>query len=202
MCSFWIQTCLCNFLQYLCSFRILVECNPKKTWSRNGVGSHKSTSFTSTFHIGSMFCFFPASFLSSTNTEKNCLCLGLQINFPNLELFPNRSLIELSSPLTFSRAVLPEDDRTDFAQEERLGLPCWTMILAICVLVDASKCLEFSITMVHLPFRPGCTLILHLLLALVLQLDRAVARQGLECVTTPGTDGLVQGELPPISPEY
>ena len=27
--------------------------------------------------------------------------------------------------------VLPKDDRTDFGQEERLGLPYWTMILAI-----------------------------------------------------------------------
>ena len=32
--------------------------------------------------------------------------------------------------------VLPEDDRTDFAQEERLGLPCWAMIFAICGMVD------------------------------------------------------------------
>ena len=47
-------------------------------------------------------------------------------------------------------------DRTDFAQEERLGLPHWTMILAICVVVDESKCLdtpilEFSIICEHLP---------------------------------------------------
>ena len=38
--------------------------------------------------------------------------------------------------------ALLEDDRTDFAQEERLGLPCWTMISAICVLVDASTYLD------------------------------------------------------------
>ena len=40
------------------------------------------------------------------------LFLGLQISIPNLELFPDRVPIE--------------DDHTDFAQEERLGLPCWT----------------------------------------------------------------------------
>ena len=34
---------------------------------------------------------------------------------------------------------MPKDDRTDFAQEERLDLPYWTMILAICVVVDESK---------------------------------------------------------------
>ena len=49
---------------------------------------------------------------------------------------------------------------TDFAQEERPGLPYWTMILAICVVVDISKnldipILEFSINWVHLPFLPG-----------------------------------------------
>ena len=41
--------------------------------------------------------------------------------------------------------VLPKDDRTDFAQEERLGFPYWTMIWAICVVVDESKCLEIPI---------------------------------------------------------
>ena len=37
------------------------------------------------------------------------------------------------------------DDRTDSAQEERLGLPYWTMMLAICVVVDDSKCLDVPI---------------------------------------------------------
>ena len=40
---------------------------------------------------------------------------------------------------------LPKDDRTNFAQEERLGLPYWTMIWATCVVVDESKCLEIPI---------------------------------------------------------
>ena len=35
--------------------------------------------------------------------------------------------------------VLPTDDRTDSFQEEQLGLPYWTMILAICVVVDESQ---------------------------------------------------------------
>ena len=34
--------------------------HPKCTWSRKDVGSPKSTSLLSTFHIGSRFCFFPA----------------------------------------------------------------------------------------------------------------------------------------------
>ena len=64
---------------------------------------------------------------------------------------------------------LPKDDRTDSVQEERLGLPYWTMILAICVVVDESKCLdtpisEFSIICEHLPFLLGYKPILRLLL--------------------------------------
>ena len=46
---------------------------------------------------------------------------------------------------------------TDSAQEEQLGLPYWTMILAICVVVDESKCLdtpilEFAIISENLQF--------------------------------------------------
>ena len=53
--------------------------------------------------------------------------------------------------------VLPKDDRTDVVQEERLGLPYWTMILAICASVDVSKyldmlTLESLTTLMHLPF--------------------------------------------------
>ena len=68
---------------------------PKWTWSRKDVGSPTSTSFIGSFHIGSMFCFFPASFMSCTYTDKNGF-LGLQVSIPNLELFPNRVSIDLS----------------------------------------------------------------------------------------------------------
>ena len=47
--------------------------------------------------------------------------------------------------------------RADFVQEERLGLPHWTMIKANCVVVDVSKYMdipnwEFSAISEHLPF--------------------------------------------------
>ena len=50
-------------------------------------------------------------------------------------------------------------DHTDFAQEERLGLPYWTMIWASCVVLDESKCLdirilEFLAICEHLPSGP------------------------------------------------
>ena len=92
----------------------------------------------------------------------------VQRDIPNLEFSPIHVSIGFSQ-IAFPITVLPKDDRTDFAQEEQLGLPFWTMILTICVVVDESKCLdtpilEFSIICEHLPFLLGYKLILRLLL--------------------------------------
>ena len=57
--KFAIRTWFCNCSQYLCLF-----------WHCR-VGSPKSASLLSSFHIGSRFCFFPANFLPSTYTDKN-----------------------------------------------------------------------------------------------------------------------------------
>ena len=88
-----------------------------------------------------MFSSYPATFMSSTDTDKNNPVHDQQISFPNVEPFPNRVLIRLSRN-AFPIRVLPEDDRTDSVLEERLGLPYWTMILATCVVVDVSRCLD------------------------------------------------------------
>ena len=104
----------------------------------------KSTSLFSTFHIGLIFSFFPANLMSSTYTEKNILSHGVRISIPIWKLSPNRISIEVSQ-VAFPIIVLPRDDHTDFAQEGRLGLPYWTMILANCVVVDDSKCLDIPI---------------------------------------------------------
>ena len=88
----------------------------------------------------------------------------------NEETFPIWNFLPIGlSQIAFRIIVLPKDDRPNSFQEERLGLPYWTMILAICVVVDESKCLdtpilEFSIICEHLPFSPGYKLILRLLL--------------------------------------
>ena len=101
-------------------------------------------------------CCFPASFESSTNTDKSSnFSRCTKKHFPNLELDPNSVLIELFQ-IAIPMIVLPEDDHTDFAQEERLDLPSWTMISAICVMAEVSKCLDiltlgFSMKTVHLP---------------------------------------------------
>ena len=79
----------------------------------------------------------------------------------------NRILSQIAFPIT----VLPKDGRTDSFREERLGLPYWTMIWAICVLVDESKSLdipilEFKIVWEDPPFSPEYKQILRQLLVL------------------------------------
>ena len=101
-----------------------------------------------------MFC-LSSQFVCHPHTQiRITLFHGVRRDIPNLE--PSPTSIGVSQ-IAFPIIVLPKDDRTDFVQEERLGLPYWTMILAICVVVDESKCLdipiwEFTILMVHLPF--------------------------------------------------
>ena len=65
--KFVIQTWFCNCPQYLCLFHILFECSPKYMINERCGFSQ----ILSTFHIGSMLCFFPANFMSSTYTDKN-----------------------------------------------------------------------------------------------------------------------------------
>ena len=51
----------------------------------------------------------------------------VQRDIPNLEFSPSHASIGFSQ-IAFPIIVLPKDDRTDSFQEERLDLPCWTMI--------------------------------------------------------------------------
>ena len=54
---------------------------------------------------------------------------------------PNRAAIEFSR-IAVPTTVLLKDDRKDFVQEKRLGLPYWTNTSAICVVVDVPICLD------------------------------------------------------------
>ena len=162
--KFWIQTWFCNCLQYLCLFYIVFEC-------------------TSGIHDQGMMLVLPNQLLClvlSTSDQyfvsfqprchphtqiRMTLFDGVRISIPNWKLSPNRVAAGFSQ-IDFTILVLLKDDRTDFAQEERLVLPYWTMILAICVVVDESTCLdtpicEFSIILEHVPFLPGIKQILH-----------------------------------------
>ena len=111
----WIQTYFCNCPQYLCLFLHSHSVQPKYTWSRNDVGSPKSTYFKGIFYIGSRCCLFPTIWTSSTYTDKkNPFSLSTE-KHSQFGTFPNRVLIELSR-IAFHIIVVPEDDRTDFAQ--------------------------------------------------------------------------------------
>ena len=66
--------------------------------------------------------------MSSTHTDKNNPFSRCIKRHSNLEFSPSHVSIVFSQ-IAFPKTVLPKDDRTDSAQEERLGLPYWTMIL-------------------------------------------------------------------------
>ena len=85
-----------------------------------------STSFRSTFHIGSVFCVFPASFMSSTYTD-----------IPNLVLFTIQVPIE-PPRIVFPTTVLLRGVHVNFVQEVPRGLRCSPRISAICVVEDVS----------------------------------------------------------------
>ena len=103
--------------------------------------------------------FLSSQFLCHPHAQIRITLLhGVRISIPNWNPSPNRAAKGFSQ-IAFPTTVLPKDDRTDFAQEE-LDLPYWSMVQAICVVVDESQCLdtpilEFSIICEHLPFLPG-----------------------------------------------
>ena len=102
------------------------------------------------------FVFFQPIFCHQHTQIRIILYHDVQRDIHNLEFSPSHVSIGFSQ-IAFLTIVLPKDDRTDSVQEERLGLLYWTMILAICVVVNESKCLdipiwEFSKICEHPPF--------------------------------------------------
>ena len=67
--------------------------------------------------------------MSSTYTDKNDPFSRCTNKHSQLETFSPTVLQQVFFQIAFPITVLPKDDRTDFAQEERLDLPYWTMIL-------------------------------------------------------------------------
>ena len=79
----------------------------------------KSISLLHNFHIGFIFCLFPANLMYENDLFSRCTQRHSQ-----LETFSQPYFNQIAFPLT----VLPKDDRTDdFFQEERLDLPYWTV---------------------------------------------------------------------------
>ena len=114
--GFWIRTCSCNFLQQLCLFNILFECNQKmvKGWCWFSLINVFHEFF---FQVGLMFCFLPSNFTSSSYTDKNSRLARLTKKHSQFKSVPNRVPIELSQ-IAVSIIVLPKDGRTDSVQEE------------------------------------------------------------------------------------
>ena len=156
-----IQTWFCNCPQYLYLFHIVFEYIP-------GIHDQGKMLVLPPHRINVLFL---SSLLCHPHTQIRIILFDdVRISIPNLELSPSHSSIG-SSQIAFPTIVPAKGWHTDFAQEERLGLPYWTMILATCVVVDESKCLdipilEFSIILEHLPSLPGYKQILHPLLVL------------------------------------
>ena len=80
-----------NMVLYLSTISLLIShwhwVHTRNAWSTKDVGSPNSTSLLSTFHIGLMFCLFPANFMSSTCTDKNNPFLPCTNKHSQLETF-------------------------------------------------------------------------------------------------------------------
>ena len=85
--KFWIRTWFCNCQQHLCFFHIVFKYTPGTHDRGKMLVLPKSTSLFCTFHVGLIFCFFPANLKSSTNTNKNnpfSRCTNKHSQFGNL----------------------------------------------------------------------------------------------------------------------
>ena len=142
--KFAIRTWFCNCPQNLCLFHIVFECipsihDPEKmlVLPNRLLCSVISTSDQDSVSFQPILC--------HPHTQIRIILFDdVQRDIPNLELSPSHASIG-SSQIAFSIVVLPKDDHVNFVQEERLGFPYWTMISAICVVVDESKCLDIPI---------------------------------------------------------
>ena len=140
----WIRTYLCSSPQYLCWLGTLFECNPN-THGEEMMLVLPSQRLPWEFSK-SVLCFlFCLPVWHRPHTLiRIVLFHDVHRDIHNLEFSPSHVSIGFSQ-IAFPIIVLPEDDRTDPFREERLGLQYWTMILAICVVVDESKCLDTPI---------------------------------------------------------
>ena len=87
--KFAIRTWFCFCPQYLFSFQSVFEHIPSIHDPRKDVGSPKSTSLLSSFHIGSRFCFFPANFSCHPHTQiRRNPFHGVRISIPKRKIFP------------------------------------------------------------------------------------------------------------------
>ena len=104
-------------------------------------GLSRSTCFLHFFHMGSRCCHFPDHLVSSTYTDRKRPCWRCAQKHSQFRTFSHLFQHNVFK-LPFPAVIRQVRDHADFAQEEQLVLQCWTMILATCVVVDVSRCLE------------------------------------------------------------
>ena len=141
---FWIQTWFCNCPQYLCLFHIVFECNPSVHDQGKMLVLPNRLLYWVLYTSDQCFVSFQPSWCHPHIQIRITLFHGVRISIPNWKPSPNRAAIGFSQT-AFPTTVLPKDDRRDSVQEEQLSLRYWTMISAICVVVDESKCLDIPI---------------------------------------------------------
>ena len=168
--KFEIQSWRCHCPRYLCLFHIVFECTPS-IHDQGKMLVLPNHSFYWVLSTSDQDCVSFQPIWCHPHTQIRITFFhGVRKDIPNWKLSPNRvpeGFSQVASPII----GLPKDDHTDFAQEERLGLRCCTMILAICVVVDESKYLDipiidFFLMTERLPFWPGFQQILHVRLVL------------------------------------
>ena len=146
--KFAIGPWFCNCPQYLGLLRIDVECSPSIHDPRKMLVLPTQLLYWVLPTSDQDFVSFQPILCHPHTQIRTILFHDVQRDIPNLEFSPSHVSIGFSQ-IAFPIIVLPKDDRTDSAHEERLGLSLglsnWTMIFAICVVVDESKCLDTPI---------------------------------------------------------
>ena len=154
--------------KYLCLFHIVFEYIPGIHDQGKNVGSSNSTSLLSTFHIGLIFCSFPANLMSSTYIDLNNPYSRCTNEHSQLETFNQPCFHRICSNClshyrpangwphkSFSRGTtgssILDHDFGHFCRGRRIQM-------------SGHSNMEFSTICEHLPFGPGLKQILHQLL--------------------------------------
>ena len=117
--KFAIQTWFCNCPQYLCLFRIFVECSPSIHDPRKMLVLPNRLLCQVLSTSDQDFVSFQPVLCHPHTQIRIILFHDEQRDIPNLEFSPSHVSTGFSQ-IAFPIIVLPKDDHTDFAQEERL----------------------------------------------------------------------------------
>ena len=142
--KFWVQTWFGNCQQYLCLFHIVFEYITNIHDQGMMLVLPNRLLYLVLSTSDQCFVSFQPILCHPHTQKRKALFHGVQRDIPNWKPSPNRTSKGFSQ-IAFPTTILPKDYRTDSAQEERLGLPYWTMILATCVVGVESKCLDIPI---------------------------------------------------------